>query len=281
MAIQTNQEMLSFLTHSLNNILGSAPETVRQTIRLLSRSGDYEKNTAQYKAINNISSLFTIFYIVDNLIQTFKQCATKPEIFQLSWHQDNQGEGHIDFVVAFALRQTLSRILFHSSVAKVKELLHDTEINIKKLRHSFIDEIIALELTPDNTEKVFAWIKQHFNIFRFDLEFAKEIHFAENGARFTFLFSILSELIYNALKYSDGLSPIKLVSGIEADLYYFTCTNSFNPDLRYRESGSRQGLEFIDKMMKMLENSSLSYHEQGDIFTVKLSFAKINFEEKT
>ncbi|KHD06794.1 hypothetical protein PN36_26315 [Candidatus Thiomargarita nelsonii] len=95
MTIQTNQEMLSFLTHSLNNILGSAPETVRQTIRLLSRSGDYEKNTAQSKAINNISYLFSIFYIVDNLIQTFKQCATKPEFFQLSWHQDNQGEGHI------------------------------------------------------------------------------------------------------------------------------------------------------------------------------------------
>jgi len=88
--------------------------TRKKTIRLLSRSGDYEKNTAQYKGINNISSLFTIFYIVDNLIQTFKQCATKPEIFQLSWHQDKQGKGRIDFVVAFVEQKTLSRILFHS-----------------------------------------------------------------------------------------------------------------------------------------------------------------------
>jgi hypothetical protein len=270
MTNQTNQEMLSFLTHSLNNILGSAPTKLRHTIRSL--SAEYEKNTTQYTEINSLNSLLTTFYMVDNLIQTVKQYITKQEVFQSSWHQDNQGEGRIDFVIAFAMRQTLSRILFQSSVTKLKKLLPYTDI--KKLRHSFIDEIIALELTPNNAEKMFAWIKQHFDIFVFDLESAKDIHFSENGTRFTFLFSILSELTYNALKYSNGLTPIKLVWGIEADTYYFTCSNSFNPELRYKEQGSRQGLNFIDRLMNMLENSSLSHTEQGDIFTVKLSFAK-------
>ncbi|OAD20209.1 Sel1-like repeat protein [Candidatus Thiomargarita nelsonii] len=176
MTNQTNQEMLSFLTHSLNNILGSAPTKLRHTIRSL--SAEYEKNTTQYTEINSLNSLLTTFYMVDNLIQTVKQYMTKKEVFQSSWHQDNQGEGRIDFVIAFALRQTLSRILFQSSVAKLKKLLPYTDI--KKLRHSFIDEIIALELTPNNAEKVFAWIKQHFDIFVFDLESAKDIHFSRD-----------------------------------------------------------------------------------------------------
>ncbi len=271
--------MLSFLTHSLNNILGSAPTKLRHTIQQL--SAEYEKNTTQYTEINSLNSLLTTFFIVDNLIQTAKQYTTEPSVFQLSWHQDNQGEGRIDLVVALVLRQTLSRILFHSSVAKVKKLLHDTQVNLKKLRHSFIDEMIALELTPDNTEKVFAWIKQHFDIFRFYLESAEKSHFAENGTRMTFLFSILSELIYNALKYSDGLSPIELLWRREADTYYLTCSNSFNPKWRYKEPGSRNGLNFIEKIINLLENSSLSYNEQYNIFTVFVSFAKIHFEEET
>jgi len=274
-----DQKTVSFLTHSLGNMLGTAPEAARQAIRLLS-SDNYEKNTAHYQAINNISSLLTTFSVVENLIQTFKQYTTKPDIFQLSWHQDKQGKGSIEFVVVFALRQTLSRIFFQSSVAQVKELLPSgAELNIKKLRHSFIDEIIALDLTPDNVQLVLAWLKQHFDIFVFDLEATKNIHFAEKGTRFTSLFSIFSELIYNALKYSNGKAPIKLVWGVETDSYYFTCSNRFNPDLRYRKQGSGKGLEFIDEIMKRLENSRFSYSEQGDTFTVKLSFAKTHFEE--
>ncbi len=271
-------DKVSFLTHSLGNMLGTAPEAARQAIRLLS-SDNYEKNIAHYQAINNISSLLTTFSVVDNLIQTFKQYTTSPDIFQLSWHQDNQGNGNIEFVIVFALRQTLSRIFFQSSVTHVKQLLPSgTELNIKKLRHSFIDEIIALDLTPDNAKLILAWLKQHFDIFVLDLEAAKDIHFAENGTRFISLFSIFSELIYNALKYGNGNAPIKLVWGVETDTDYFTCSNHFNPDLRYKKQGSGKGLEFIEGIMKQLGNSRFSYREQGDTFTVNLSFAKTHYE---
>lgn len=91
---KANKQMLSFLTHTLNNSLGTAPEILRQTIYLLNR--EYEKEIAHYKAIKNILSLLTTFSIIENLIQTVKQYTTEPEIFQLSWQQDNQGEGSID-----------------------------------------------------------------------------------------------------------------------------------------------------------------------------------------
>ncbi|EDN70554.1 Sel1-like repeat [Beggiatoa sp. PS] len=272
-----NKQMLSFLTHTLNNSLGTAPEMVRQTIRLLSEH--YQKDTAHYKAINNVISLFSTFSIVENLLQTFKQYIVEPEKFQLSWQTDNQGKGTIDLIIAFALRQTLSRIFFQLH-QKLEELLPpNTEVTLKQLRQSFIDEVVALELNHQNAGQVVAWVKQNFDIFTLTLFNTQHIHFEENKTRFTFLFSVFSEIIFNALKYSDGQNPIKLVWTKEAETYYFTCSNSFNPNLRYREQGSQKGLVFIDKLMTMLKDSRLEHQEENNLFTVKLIFSKTHFEE--
>ena len=184
-------------------------------------------------------------------------------------------------VIASALRQTLSRIFFQS-IGKLKEFLPpDTEFSqyLKQLQRSFMEEIIVLELNSQNASQMFTWIQQHFDIFVFDFNAAKEIHFESNKTRFTFLFSTCSEVIFNALKYSDGQSKIELVWGTEGDTYYFTCSNSFNPKLRYREQGSKKGLEFIDKLMTMLKDSRLTHSEENHKFTVKLTFSKVNFEE--
>jgi len=279
---KANKQMLSFLTHTLNNSLGTAPEILRQTIYLLNR--EYEKEIAHYKAIKNILSLLTTFSIIENLIQTVKQYTTEPEIFQFSWQQDNQGEGSIDLVIAFALRQTLGRIFFQSS-RKLKTFLpENTEFSqyLKQLQHAFLEEIIVLELNNQNYDKILTWIKQHFDIFVFDFEAAsKEIHFGINSTRFIFLFSTFSEVIFNALKYSDGQNKIQLVWGSKEDEYYFTCTNSFNPKLRYKEQGSQKGLEFIGKLITMLKESRLTYREENHNFMVKITFSKVNFEETT
>jgi signal transduction histidine kinase len=277
---QANKQMLSFLTHTLNNSLGTAPEMLRQTIRLL--SGEYEKNRTHDKAINNILSLFTTFSIIENLVQTFKQYINEPKAFQLSWQQDNQGEGSFDLVMAEALRQTLSRIFFQL-YRKLKVFLPpNTEFSpyLKQLQHSFIAEIMVLELNSQNAEQMFGWIKQHFDVFVFDFEAAaKQIHFDVNKTRFTFLFSIFSEIIFNALKYSNAQSPIQLVWGADSDNYYFICRNSFNPKLRYREQGSKKGLIFIEKLVTMLKDSHITSSEEKNIFTIKLTFSKIHFEE--
>jgi hypothetical protein len=279
MAIQTNQEMLSFLTHSLNNILGSAPETVRQTIRLLSRSGDYEKNTAQYKAINNISSLFTRFSLVDALIKTVKLSIADPNDLESSWHQDNQGEANIELVLVFALRQTVSRILFSPADELKKRLPSGTEFNIKTLRQSFLNEVMALELDNNNAEQVFQWLRQNLNLFSWHLEKTTVIQFKKNGIKFTFLLSILSELIYNFLKYSNGNRQIEMIWQPTENHYEFICRNLFDPDRRYEGDSTRKGLVFIETLMNMLKKSTLEYGEENNLFTVKLSFHKTNFEE--
>lgn len=282
---KVNQEMLSFLTHSLNNILVGTSQKVRETIRYLLTS-EYEKDKRLYDTINNVASLQTTFSVVQNLIQTFKQYINDPKDFQQSWQQDNHGKGTIEGVIAFALSQTLSRIFFHETrelpITRVKKLLYsDADFHFKKLRHSFMDEMMISNFTHHNIQQTWAWIKQHFDIFTFELEATPSIHFAEKGTRFTFLFAIFSEVIFNALKYSDGNTKIKLRWYSTEENYSFVCTNTFNPELRYEQQETQKGLIFVDRLMQMLPNSRLLYGEKGDIFTVKLVFTKTAKTAKT
>lgn len=274
---EANKQMLSYLTHTLRNSLGTGPETVRQTIRLL--QGEYHKDLPHYKAINNMVSLLTTFLLIETLIQTFRQYISDHKAFLSAWQQDSQGKGSIEWVMAFALRQALSRILFQLH-EKLEDLLPpDTDLDLKMLRDSFMTDVVMLDLSPEHTEPVFAWLKQHLDILELDLEQSKEIHFGENKTRFNFLFSVISELLFNALKYSDGQSRVELVWKTEASHYCLICRNHFNPDLRHREQGSQKGLIFVEKLMGMHQDSRLERFEKNGIFTAQLIFSKAIFEE--
>jgi len=274
---EANKQMLSYLTHTLRNSLGTGPETVRQTIRLL--QGEYHKDMPHYKAINNMVSLLTTFLLIDTLIQTFKQYISDQKAFRSAWQQDSQGKGSIELVTALALRQALSRILFQLH-EKLEDLLPPgTNLDLKNLRDSFMTEVVMLELSPERTEQVFAWLKPHLDVLELDLEQSKGIYFGENKTRFNFLFSVISELLFNAFKYSDGQSRVELVWKTEESHHCLICRNHFNPDLRHREQGSQKGLLFVEKLMGMLKDSRVERFEQNGVFTVQLIFSKAIFEE--
>jgi signal transduction histidine kinase len=268
-----NKQMLSFLTHTLINSLGNVPGTVREIIKRL--GSDYEHKT---KVIDKIVSLLTTFSLIDTLIQTFKLYLAEPQKFESSWYQDNQGKSNIKLVLAFALRQTVGRILF-SPVDNVKKLLPSgTEINIKALRHSFMNDLITLELDHTNAEQVFQWLTQHLNIFIYELDKTEAIQFKHDGIRFTFFFSILSELIYNALKYGNGKIEISWKMAKEQH-YELSCRNTFDP--KRRRHSTQKGLVFVTKLMSLLKKSTIEPSEENNLFTVKLFFHKTNFEDNT
>ncbi|MEN8219878.1 MAG: hypothetical protein ABFS56_26730 [Pseudomonadota bacterium] len=62
-----DKKMVSFLTHTLTNSLGTVPSTLRDIIERL--SPEYEPKT---KLINELASLVTTFSIVNTLVKTFK-----------------------------------------------------------------------------------------------------------------------------------------------------------------------------------------------------------------
>jgi hypothetical protein len=110
-----DKKMVSFLTHTLTNSLGTVPSTLRDIIERL--SPEYEQKT---KLINELASLVTTFSIVNTLVKTFKLYVADHSRFESSWHQDNQGDSSIELVLALALRETVNNILF-SPASRVKK----------------------------------------------------------------------------------------------------------------------------------------------------------------
>ena len=277
-----HKRTLSFLTHTLNNTLSTGPETVRTVIDILG-SDLYHKGQEQYKAINNMASLFPVFLFVESLLKTFKLYVSDPEQLREKWDSDRSGDASIALVLAMALRQSVARFVFSSNhLTQLRRLLpsQDKEA-IKRVRKSFVDEMIPLELSVETAGKVFDWIKLHFGMLQIEIDADAEMHFSSNATRHMFFFAAFSELVYNALKYTDGKQPIQLRWYRDGSDYCFTCLNSFPVEARTRpaQEGANGGLFFIEKLMSMLRESTLSYTYEGGEYRTSLRFDHNNFRE--
>lgn len=281
-AEESHKQTLSFLTHTLNNALSTGPETVRTVIEILG-SDLYDQGQAGYKAINNMASLFPVFLFAESLLKTFKLYVSDPEQVREKWKSDRVGDATVSLVMAMALRQSVARFVFSPNhLAQLKRLLpgQDKE-SIKNVRKSFVDEIIPLEITVGTVGKMFDWVKAHFGLLHVEIDPDAEMSFGSNATRYMFFFAAFSELIYNALKYSDGARPIEVRWFREGDDYCFTCRNSFDAAARGKMSqdGTNKGLFFVDKLMSMLDGSALKYgHDDAD-FMASLRFGYDNFGE--
>jgi TPR repeat protein len=281
-AEESHKQTLSFLTHTLNNALSTGPETVRTVIEILG-SDLYDQGQAGYKAINNMASLFPVFLFAESLLKTFKLYVSDPEQVREKWKNDRAGDAMVSLVMAMALRQSVARFVFSPNhLAQLKRLLsgQDKEA-IKNVRKSFVEEIIPLEITVGTVGEMFDWVKAHFGLLHVDIAPDAEMSFGSNATRYMFFFAAFSELIYNALKYSDGARPIEVRWYREGADYCFTCRNSFDPEAsgRMSQDGTNKGLFFVDKLMSMLDGSTLEYgHEDAD-FLASLRFGHDNFGE--
>ncbi|MDD2815175.1 MAG: tetratricopeptide repeat protein [Thiotrichaceae bacterium] len=268
-----DKEMLSFLTHTLNNSLGTVSDSVKHVIELLGTE-DYETDPRKFEAVYQMQSLSATFSTIHILIQTFKQYATDPREFQKSWEQDNTGSASIHAVLAFSVKQTLNRLLFELSndyLSKFFPTLSDEACD--SLRQKFMREIVLS--TVKTPQHCLTWVENNFNIFEFHLE-QDAIRFRENGKRYTLLFAIFSELIYNSIRYAQD-KPIDVQWKTEGDFYHFSCKNNYVAENRYAEAGSKNGLLFIKRLLDLLKQSELRFDEQDNYFTVTVTLHKDNF----
>ena len=279
---KTHKQTLSFLTHTLNNALSTGPETVRTVIDILG-SDLYDQGQAEYKAINNMASLFPMFLFAESLLKTFKLYISDPKQICEKWKSDKVGDANVSLVIAMALRQSVARLVFSSNhLAQLKRLLPSQDKDaIKNIRKSFVDEIIPLEISVATASKVFDWINAHFSALRIEIDPDAEMAFTSNATRYMFFFAAFSELIYNALKYSDGREPIIVKWFRQEDDYCFCCVNSCQPASANQplQEGSNKGLFFIDKLMSMLEDSRLNSQFENGEYRAMLQFGHENFGE--
>ncbi|WP_200335319.1 tetratricopeptide repeat protein [Thiocystis violacea] len=282
-AEDSHKRTLSFLTHTLNNTLSTGPETVRTVIETLG-SDLYDQGPAQYKAINNMASLLPVFLFAESLLKTFKLYVSDPEQLRAKWDSDHSGDSTVSLVMAMALRQSIARFVFSpNQLVQLKRLLpgQDKEA-IKQVRKSFVEEMIPLELSVETAGKVFDWVKAHFGMLQVEIAADAEMRFSSNATRYMFFFAAFSELVYNALKYSDGARPIQLRWYRDGSDYCFTCVNScpVATGAQWTQEGTNTGLFFIDKLMSMLRESGLSCVQEDGEYRASLRFDHNNFGER-
>jgi tetratricopeptide (TPR) repeat protein len=243
------KEMLSFFTHTMRNALASAPESLRQAIRLLG-SEDYESNQKNYEAINEITALFSTLSLTDCLIDTFKQSIYEPDEFKRAWESDIAGEASPEWFIASALRQSLNRILFMSDTTELRKLLHNQPTRIKPTRKSFIEHILPLEINSEGIDTFFEWLKELPTI---EVSIASTpVKFGMNNIKYSLLFAITSELILNALKYWNGQDKIYIVWEHKQSNYVFRVLNGCMKNASSNLAGTNKGLAFIKRLTHLL-----------------------------
>lgn len=277
---QTQRDMLSYLTHTLNNTFAGRPEAARQAMRIL--GSEMYENNAGYTAINNIASMMSTFLFAQQLISTFKLYIADPEALRKNWETDREGDASITTVMAMSLRQTLSQLVFSSNQLDALDrlLLNKGGDAIKNTRKSFMDEMIPLDINAANAQTVFDWVQSHIGIVHIAIDPAAELHFHSNSTRFTFFFSAFSELIFNALKYSDTTQPIHISWAKSGESYVFRCENAWSEDSVSHTQGSDKGLVFLDRLTRML-GASLKSQTVENRFIAEIDFPETLFKESS
>ena len=263
------KEMLSFFTHTMRNALATAPESLRQAIRLLN-SDDYTSDKKHYKAINKIVSLFSTLSLTDCLIDTFKQSISEPEEFQRAWKNDIAGDATLKWVIAAALRQSLNRIIFMSDTSELRQLLHDADTStIIATRKSFIDDVLPLNVDNQGIEAFYQWLIA-IDTLDIQIEESIDLHFGANQVKFSLLFSITSELLLNALKYWDGTGKITVRWYHEQDNFILKVSNPCQEYASSNLAGTHKGLAFIKRLIELLgEQASFTPIAEKSCFTVE------------
>jgi signal transduction histidine kinase len=267
--LEGQTHLLSFLTHTIRNTVSGGPQTVEQTLRLVrNHLGEEYQNASLYKAINNIAKVNANFNAITNMLDTFKLLVKSPEDFQTSWNEDLGGRVDQNYLLGIVLKQVLNRICFEEQHSKqFKRLITlQSKYTIKKIKQSFLSIILTSESDAEIFAQISAWLKEYFPVIEIKNS-GKPLYFNLSGVRFNFFFAVISEIVYNALKYSDGI--IWLEWKVTNDQSLVSCRNPFSEVSRER-SGSQQGLGFIENLMKLIDGASINIDVSGDTnFLVK------------
>lgn len=275
--IRIEREVLSFLTHTLRNTLSGGPQTVHQVLRLVNELfADRQGDQRVYRISSNIASLYSIFTSMDNMLDAYKVYVSDPVDVERRWQAETGGDVSLDSLLALVVKQTIGRVLFEEgNVGQMKRLISAKGAQpLKEVRNSFLQEILLAKDEAKDLADVVKWIKSYFPVIELKVH-GHGIAFNANGIRFSLLFAILSEIIYNSLKYSDGSSPVQVTWEQRRSEFLFSCKNEFS-ELSTEKSGSQKGLVFINGLTRLIEGVEFAHKTDDNTFIVELSFQRFS-----
>lgn len=269
--LKVEREMLSFLTHTLFSSISGGPETVDQVLKYAqSALGDRYVETDVYKMISNIASLKAVFMSVASLLDAYQIFVNEPDTFKEKWHEDKPGNVSIAELFSVVLRQTIGSMLFEESnleqVDRIRTACRAPAISA--IHQSFLEEVFWSEEVSRDLDRVRNWIDQNLPVISVAIE-SPEPQLDAGGVRYAFLFAILAEISYNALKYTDCSEPIRIRWRKQADQYVFSCRNTFSLEST-RRRGSQKGLSFVNGLTQMIEGIRLLRTSESNVFTAEL-----------
>lgn len=270
--IQTKaeREMLSFLTHTLYSAVSGGPKTVERVLRYAqSALGARYREDEVYRTINNIARLNSIFISITNLLDAYQVFINEPEVFREKWREEEAGEFSLADLFSAVLRQSFASLLFEEfNLEPLKRILSKQQGNsLEEVRETFLAEVFLPE--DLDLKGLVTWLKRYFPLITIEIE-RQQPSFDPEGVRRPFLFAILAEIIYNALKYTDAREPVELHWKLQGDTYVFSCRNTFS-DASTRRSGSQKGLAFLENLTRMIDGAHLRIQASAGVFSVELS----------
>lgn len=271
--VTAEKQMLAFLTHTLSSTISGGPITVDQILEdAHSVLGDkYHDDDDIHRIINNIASLKAIFLAMANMLRAYKIFVNEPAAFEQKWRQDAGGCLSVDYLLSTVLKQTLGSLLFEeTNVDQLDRILAKVGgLPIGKVRETFLEEVFWSETATHDTQQVLRWCEEYFPIISIAVDDAVTA-FNLIGVRYPFLFSIISEIIYNALKYTDCRGPIRIDWRKRDNAFIFSCVNTFSEKSR-QSVGAQKGLAFVNGLSQMIEGIEFPPPQvEGGEFTVEL-----------
>lgn len=268
--LRAEKQMLAFLTHTLSNTLSGGPITAEYLLaEARAMLGNrYEEEDVQ-RFINHIASLKTTLLAMEGMLRSYKIFVKRPELFEQNWRQDTGGTHSFVDLLSVVIKQALACLLFEeTNVDQLERLVATFETaEISGIRETFLNELLWSQAATES-EQVLGWCQNHFPIISVKTSGSTK-NFDPGGVRYSFLFSVVSEILYNALKYSDGCEPIQIDQNVQAGVFSFVCENTFD-DLSRQSSGSQRGLEFVHGLIQMLDGVEISHQSKDEKFRVEL-----------
>jgi hypothetical protein len=191
----------------------------------------------------------------------------------MAWQKDTLGEASPQWFIAWALRQALSRIIFMSHQQELKKLLNNDTALINVTRTSFIEQVLPLDINQHDIDLFYHWIKS-FSALNVVIE-TNHARFGVSQIKFSLLFAISSELIFNALKYWSGTGEIKIYWLTEPEHYILRIKNDRKANATSNLIETHQGLDFIKRLIDLLGTQArFNCFSDDQTFTAELTLHK-------
>lgn len=241
--VNAEKELLSLQHHTLLGPLSKGLSLISDAKRQILSNPQY--------AERNIDELKMSLLFLKNQIESHALLMKSPFEFWQSW-QNNSGEDTalykivIEAIIQAVCRLAISKFNMGRSIDKS-------------------DAYLAISKIIDTKSAQLNCLQYPFDYIELDLEQSKNLSLPIYGVGSAFMFSIILELVFNALKHENGTEAVKISAVILEGNFKFTVTNRCSYEKPFISQSSHRGLYHLRRLISLLEDRGAKMEFQHDV----------------